>query len=513
MMVIIALLPLIVVLLLLVLRREAADRAGLIGWLLVAAIAATLFHTPVRIILLSSLSGVIASFPISLAVLFSILQMTYMQEVGAIDRVVALVKGVARDDRVVQIIMINIGFGTLLTALGLLPFSILPPIMLALGFSPFVAIALPTLGFDALCSYAILAIPLVVFAQMTGIAIDDAGALFARYVPVLTTCVSLAMLHLVGGFKLMRRGFLLSIAVGAVAGAIAVLCSMFGLTILTGTAAGIGVIVTTLVYLKLKGKRLYDRSMLTDRDREATAKMSILAATSPWIILIVASAIANTPHLPFFDHLFTTHALPIAIIPGSPEHLRPFWHAYFWILVSTLLSFLILKPTRPQLAATLRKWLRRAPRPALATAIYFAIAYIYNHSGKAANWEMASESHSMIAVLADFCASTFGRFYAFASPMLGLLGGFISGSETSAVAMLTNLHLSVGAKVGLCGITLGVASAVGAGLATVMCPAKLQNSAASIDRIGMEGQVMRKTIVIAVVITCVCSALTLIWAF
>ena len=510
-MALVALVPLIAVLLLLVLRRMAADKAGLIGWLLAAAIAATLFHTPAKVILLSSFSGVIASLPISLAVLFSILQMTYMQEVGAIDRIVALVKGVARDERVVQIIMINMGFGTLLTALGLVPFSILPPIMLALGFRPFVAIALPTLGFDALCSYAILAIPLVVFAEITGLAIDDAGALFAKYVPILTACVSLAMLHLAGGFKLMRRGFLLSIVVGAVAGAIAMISSRLGLTILTGIAAGVGVIITTLVYLRLKGKRLYDRSTLTDRDRQATRRMSIFAATSPWIILIIASAIANTPHLPFFDHLFTTHALPITIIPDSPERLRPLWQAYFWILVSTLLSIPILKPTKPQLAATLRKWLRRAPRPAFATAIYFAIAYIYNHSGKAANWELVSESHNMIAVLADFCASAFGRFYAFASPMLGLLGGFISGSETSAVAMLTNLHLSVGEKVGLSGVMLGVASAVGAGLATVMCPAKLQNSAASIDKIGMEGQVMRKTIIISVVITCVCSVLTLIW--
>ncbi|MBN1591910.1 MAG: L-lactate permease [Candidatus Coatesbacteria bacterium] len=510
-MALIATLPLIVVLLLLVFRHMAADRAGIVGWFLAAGIAAIFFETPARVIALASLSGLTASLPISLVVMFSILQMTYMQEVGAIDRISALIKGVARDERAAQIIIINIGFGTLLTSVGLLPFSILPPIMLSLGFTPFVAIALPTLGFDALCSYAILAIPLVVFAHMTGINIDAAGAIFANFAPILTVCVALAMLYLVGGFRMMRRGLLPAVITGVVAGAAAMVCCRLGMTILTGIVAGGGIICAMLIYVKAKGGKVYESSVQADRGRSASRNMPLVAAVSPWLILMVASALANTPCLPFFERFFERLSLPITIIPGSPEYLRPFWQAYFWILVSTLLSFPILRPTRAQLRMTLSKWMKRAPRPALAAAIYFAIAYIYNHSGKGANWQLAAESHSMIAVLADFCASAFGRFYSFTSPLLGLIGGFISGSETSAVAMLTNLHLAVGEKIGLSGVILGAASAVGAGLATVMCPAKLQNSAASIDRIGMEGSVMRKTIAISVVITLVCALITLIW--
>ena len=64
--------------------------------------------------------------------------------------------------------IINVGFGTLLAALGATPVSILPPIMLALGYSTFVAIALPAIGYDALCTYALLGIPVVVFANFFG---------------------------------------------------------------------------------------------------------------------------------------------------------------------------------------------------------------------------------------------------------------------------------------------------------------------------------------------------------
>ena len=47
----------------------------------------------------------------------------------------------------------------------------------------------------------------------------------------------------------------------------------------------------------------------------------------------------------------------------------------------------------------------------------------------------------------------------------------------------------------------------------MISPAKLQNAAASIDRIGEEAQVLRVTFVISLVITAVCAVMALIWAF
>ena len=101
-----------------------------------------------------------------------------MIETGAIARVVGLIKTVAPRDQVVQIMIVNVGFGTLLAALGATPVSILPPIMLALGYSSFVSIALPALGYDALCTYALLGVPVVVFSGFVGLAGQRGGRLF-----------------------------------------------------------------------------------------------------------------------------------------------------------------------------------------------------------------------------------------------------------------------------------------------------------------------------------------------
>lgn len=486
---------------------------GGIGWVVALAAACLYFGTPLGVALRASLGGLVASLPIALVVATSILQVTLMQETGALARIVALIKTVSPGDRAVQIMIINVGFGTLLTALGAVPVSVLPPIMLALGYSSFAAIALPAIGYDALCTYALLGIPAVVFANFVGRPVVEVGHLFARYMPIISTCIALGMLWIAGRWALVRQGLLPALLAGLTAGFTAIAMNALGMITLTGVAAGVAVMAVMLGYLKVSGRPLRDLSTLKEADRAALQRMSLAAALSPWLILTVFALLVNAPFSPLFALTFQRWAMPVEIIPGAPEKVRLLWQAYFWILVSTALALPILKPTRPQLRTSIRKWLKRAPRPVLAAAVFFAIAFVMNHSGKGLDWRLVDPARNMVYVVADAAAGMFGRLYPLVAPYLGLLGGFISGSETSSIAMLTALHLTTAQKIGAAGLLIAAASGIGGGLASVISPAKLQNAAASIDRIGEEAVVIRTAFVIAILITGVCAAMTLAWAF
>lgn len=508
-----ALAPVILIFLLLVVAKKAADISGTLGWLAAVVIAWLYFQTPLAIALKASLSGMIASFPISLMVATSIFQVTVMLESGAIARVVTLMKTVSPQDKVVQVLLINIGFGTLIAAMGATPVSILPPIMLALGYSTFVSIALPALGYDALCTYALLGVPVLVFSNFVGRPVADIAHLFARYMPFISTCIAFGMLWIIGGWRMIWRGFVPTVLAGVSAGMIAIGMNAIGQVPLTGIAAGLGVVLVMLAYLKVRGRKLIDRSLLNEQDLAVEKKMSLLAATSPWLVLIIFSVLINLKSLPFEKLFSLSWAMPLTIIPGAPEKIRLLSQAYFWILISTLLAMPFLQVRRQQLGIALKKWWKRAPRPVFAAAIFFALAYVLNHSGKGSDWQLLASGHNMIAVVAASAASLFGKFYPAVAPFFGLLGGFVSGSESSAIAMLTKLHLATAEKIGAYGILIAAASGIGGGLASVISPAKLQNAAASIDRIGEETKVIPVTFVIAVAITLVCAALTLWWSY
>jgi lactate permease len=511
--ILLAITPVIVIFILLAIRHVPADIAGIIGWIFTVIITWLYFKTSLTVVFLSSLGGIVASLPIALVVATSIFQVTIMQETGAISRIVALLKTISPNDKIVQIMLINVGFGTLLTALGAVPVSILPPIMLALGYSSFTAIALPAIGYDALTTYALLGVPVVVFSNIVGMPVKDVGMYFARYMPVISTCIALGMLWIIGGWKMVLRGSVPAAISGLTAGFICIGMNKLGLITITGIVAGSGVILVMLVFLLVSRKPLMDRGKMDESDRSAERKLSLLAAISPWLILTGTSLLINAPFLPLFNLTFYRYSMPIELIPGSPEKIRLFWQAYFWIAISTILSFPILKATSSQIKVSFTKWLKRAPRPVFSAAIFFAIAYLINNSGKDGSWQLIDPNFNIVTLLAHASSSAFGHFYPILTPFLGLFAGFISGSETSAIAMLTKLHISTAQEIGAIGLLIAAASGIGGGLASVISPAKLQNAAASIDRIGDETKVIRTTVMIALIITAVCALMTLIWAY
>ncbi len=522
--------PVLVIFLLLAWRRMAADTAGAIGLAVTAAVAAWVFHTAPSVIARSALAGVVSSFPVSLMVGASIFQMTYMIEVGAVRRIVLAMKSVSPQDRVAQILMINVGFGTLVTALGATPVSILPPIMLALGYSSYVAIALPAIGYDSLCTYALLAIPAVVYTDTLAPLVKDAGVnltlqqtglLFARFIPLVSTCIALGMFWIVGRWRMVLRGLVPAVLTGAIAGAACWAMAVVDLVPLTGVVAGAAVILVFAVVLKIRRRPVWSAQELTAADLDTRRRMGLFRAFSPWLLLLLFAVLVNLKSLPFHRWLFVELPLAVPLIPGRPIATRALWQAYTWVLVATFVSTAWFRPTAAQWRTIVSRTGARAPRPVLAAAVYFAIAFVIDHSGKVPGlvgggprWVLPPDGQNMVQVLATAAAQGFGAMYGLAAPYLGLLAGFISGSETSAIAMLSRFHMETSRALGKAapiGLLLAAASAVGGGLASVISPAKLQNAAAIIDRIGEEGKVLRTTVVISIAITLVTAVATLFW--
>lgn len=114
------LLPIIIILCLLIVWKQPAN-VGIIGWLAISLIALFAFQTSIEVILRSTAAGFIRSFSVSLIVAMSLLQMAYMEKTGALRRIIIFIKTIACENRAVQIMMINIGFGTLMVAVGATP--------------------------------------------------------------------------------------------------------------------------------------------------------------------------------------------------------------------------------------------------------------------------------------------------------------------------------------------------------------------------------------------------------
>jgi lactate permease len=193
------------------------------------------------------------------------------------------------------------------------------------------------------------------------------------------------------------------------------------------------------------------------------------------------------------------------------------------MLIATIVSMPFLKTNRDVLKRTFSGFKKRAPRPVLAAAIFFAMAEVMNFSGwiidGTGTWLNPTDLtngldplNNMIFLLASMTAGL-GILYPILAPFLGLLAGFISGSETSAIAMFTKYHVETSTIIGANALVVSASNGIGGGLASVLSPAKIQNAAAVIDEIGIEGHVIRYGLVVALLMTWATAILTMLQAF
>jgi len=235
-----------------------------------------------------------------------------------------------------------------------------------------------------------------------------------------------------------------------------------GLVTITGIAAGLGVVLAMIIYLKATGQPLIDRGGLSESDLAAEKRTSLWAALSPWILLTIFSLLVNAPFLPFFDWTFNKLAMPVEIVPRAAEKVRLLWQAYFWILVSHGIGAALSQADASAVADLAGQVAQARASPGICRSHLFCDRVCDQSLGQGQRLAIDGRQPQHGAGVARL-GGGFGRLYPLVAPYLGLLGGFISGSETSAIAMLTALHLSTAEKIKATGCSSPQPAALAAG--------------------------------------------------
>jgi lactate permease len=186
------------------------------------------------------------------------------------------------------------------------------------------------------------------------------------------------------------------------------------------------------------------------------------------------------------------------------------------VLVSTIITAPFLIRSREEADKIIHIWMKRAWAPTLAAAAFFAIAYIMDWSGQTVinntlTFAADTADMNMNAVIGLTLAMVFGTSFPIISPLLGLFGSFVSGSETSSNVMFYGILKKSTDVLSLDFMQVYAAHAVAGGIASGIAPAKIMNAAAVIDKLGIEGEVIRRCAPVAAVLTVVTGAMLVIF--
>ena len=508
---VLAILALIVVFVGIVEFRQSGSTMAIVSLALVLVLAIGYFNTNPLVAAGAAIYGIFKSFGITISVLATILMILLMSEVKALERISAAVRAAATTKEQ-QALFLSVGFGSFATSLGVVTPSLLPPLLIAMEFSPFAAIALSVLGYNATTSYALLSVPISMPADVFKLDVFMLVYKVNIFLPVVSVLVSIAMLWVVGRGSSVRKGLVPAILAGL---SIGLSCLLFGFLqvpiMLIGVLAGlVGMLV---LYL------LRNITTATARASEPIDRSATLRALSPWFILIVLALIVSVPQVT--DWLRRLDG-PVFWIFDRPLDLDAFAQVYTWIFVATVLSLPILKPTRQQLRKTANLWLKRILQPFIAYALFFGVAYVMAWSAMdLANGAIVPTSTfasmNMNNVVGLTLAAVFGSMFVFVAPWLGLFGAVVGGSEASSNVMFFPIQHKAVEGIGLTGagqnssafMTIYGSHANAGGIASAITPSKINNAAGTIGADAkLESEVMRSNLPIVLVITFIVGLLT-----
>ncbi|MED0977786.1 L-lactate permease [Bacillus paranthracis] len=507
----VALIPIIFFFLALAVFRMKGYVAGFITVVLTILVALFAYKMPFTMAMAATGYGFLYGlWPIAWIIIMSVFLYKISVKTGQFDVIRASVLSITNDHRLL-VILIGFSFGAFLEgAAGFgAPVAITAALLAGLGLNPLYAAGLCLIANTAPVAFGAMGIPITVAGQVTGIDPHKIGQMAGHQLPFLSLFVPFFIVFLMDGLKGVRQTWPALLVAGSSFAITQFITATFLGPELPDITSALVSLVSLALFLKVwQPKEIY-QSGQANREAAATTAASmpkltigkVVRAWSPFIVLTVMVVIWSQS---FFKALFAPggaleslvfkfeipglhnlvmKAEPIVNKPTPYEAILKFdvlSATGTAILIACLISMLILKMSVKDAVVTFKETLSELKMPILSIGFVLGFAFIANYSG-------------LSSTLALALAGT-GGLFPFFSPFLGWIGVFLTGSDTSANALFSNLQAITAQQVGVSEVLLVAANTTGGVTGKMISPQSIAIACAAVGLAGKESDLFRFTV-------------------
>ncbi|EJS78537.1 L-lactate permease [Bacillus cereus] len=508
----VALIPIIFFFLALAVFRMKGYVAGFITVVLTILVALFAYKMPFTMAMAATGYGFLYGlWPIAWIIIMSVFLYKISVKTGQFDVIRASVLSITNDHRLL-VILIGFSFGAFLEgAAGFgAPVAITAALLAGLGLNPLYAAGLCLIANTAPVAFGAMGIPITVAGQVTGIDPHKIGQMAGHQLPFLSLFVPFFIVFLMDGFKGVRQTWpALFVAGSSFAITQFITATFLGPELPDITSALVSLVSLSLFLKVWQPKEIYQSGQANSEVAAATTATSmpkltvgkVVKAWSPFIILTVMVVIWSQS---FFKALFAPggaleslvfkfevpglhnlvmKAEPIVNKPTPYEAILKFdvlSATGTAILIACIISIFILKMSVKDAVATFKETLNELKMPILSIGFVLGFAFIANYSG-------------LSSTLALALAGT-GGLFPFFSPFLGWIGVFLTGSDTSANALFSNLQAITAQQVGVSEVLLVAANTTGGVTGKMISPQSIAIACAAVGLAGKESDLFRFTL-------------------
>ena len=516
----VAALPVFVLLFLLGVQRRPAWVAALSGLGAASAVALFVYRMPPGTMVSAiGYGAAYGLFPISWVVFWAIVLYRITLETGNFEILKDSVGGLTEDRRL-QALLIAFAFGAFVEgAAGFgAPVAVAAAMLAGLGFSPFYAAGICLLANTAPVAFGSIGTPILTLHTVTGLPMDRLSAAVGRICAPISLIVPAYLIAVMGGWKAMK-GVFAGVAVCGVSFAATqfVVSNFVGpqLTDILSSLAAIASLVVLLLLWKPKDTfQLAGDSAAAAAPRRHSAG-ELLLAWGPYALLVIFVLLWGwepvRTRLNSMTVLFGwpgLHNLIQRIPPVAPKP-APYAATYTfnWLaasgtacLFAALLSALLLRMPPRAFGRVFWKTVKQLALPELTIAAVLALAFLMNYCGATATLGLA------------FAAT--GVLFPFFSSLLGWLGVFLTGSDTSANALFGNLQVVTAGRLDFSPVLMAASNSSGGVMGKMI---SLQSIAVAAAATGMaredEAKLFRFTLRHSLVLASAIGLITVFYAY
>lgn len=502
----IAAVPIIFFFVALAVIRMKGHWAGTVTVLLALAVAILFYQMPVGMALGAAGYGFLYGlWPIAWIIVAAVFLYKITVKTGQFEIIRASVVSITEDQRL-QMLMVGFSFGAFLEgAAGFgAPVAITAALLVGLGFNPLYAAGLCLIANTAPVAFGAMGIPMIVAGKVTGIDPFKIGQMAGRQLPLLAVFVPFWIVFIMDGVRGVKETWP-AILVAGLSFAIGVYftSNFIGPELPDITSALISLVSLTLFLKVWKPKRIFRFKELTEEEKSSTVYSTgqIFKAWSPFLIL---TAIVTVWSLKPFKDLFakggalnsTVLSFPIPGLDKMVQKAAPIvakttaMPAVYdlnllsatgtAILLAAIVSMIVLKMSVADGLKTFGETVNELKRPIYTIGTVLAFAFVANYSG-------------LSSTLALLLAGT-GAAFPFFSPILGWLGVFLTGSDTSSNALFCSLQATTAQQVGVSDTLLVAANTTGGVTGKMISPQSIAVACAAVGLVGNESNLFRFTL-------------------
>ena len=478
---ILSLMPLFTLLFCLLILKYSASRAAALSIFVAIVGAFFFFGMDMYGISIAVSKGLSLAIYVLLIIWAAIFLYNTVYEFGAIDvinkNIVIFIK-----DPFIQFLLLAWLFSSVLQGIAGfgVPVIIVVPILIHLGFNPLASVAAVLLGHSWSVSFGSMGSSFFTIFLVTNLDQQSIGYSMVIFDFVAMILMGISVAYIYGGFKQVKSALYYIIPTSLVMVSVMTAVIYLNLVSLVGLLSALSGFATMYMLYKIKEKpekagKLYEN------------ELNLFDSLLPYIVIIVLSLLFPVLNLDNYSVAFKFPEFTTALgyfvkAEGAYSKIKLFGHPAPIILIASVIAMFNYKRagifTQSRLKSVINKTISKSINTSITLFFLISMALVMMDSG-------------MTTTLADSIARITGNFYPIIAPFIGILGSFITGSNTNSNVIFGKFQVSVAESLNVNPYLMAGLQSIAGSIGVSLGPTTILMAASASGLTGKESDIYR----------------------